>query len=323
MDTNLVQKKEKPFLTIIRWAGTLLSLGVMIFLLSRVGWRQALDSFGQIPWWTFFIFILLGLVSRFSTWGRWHSLLRASDEPIDPKDSLKLTFAGLFASNVLPTTIGGDVFRLAGAVRVGISAALAAASLVVDRLVGMAGMLLALPLALKFLPILRETASPAEMGLVAGTGILAKFRAWLQRNIRSTFQALKKWLKKPANLARALGFTLIHQACIYLIIKIFVNAMGEDISFLSIAGIWSLTYFITLLPISINGLGLQEVTVTNLFTAWGEISIGTSLALAIFLRILWMLVSLPGAFFVGDILAGKRPTEQAEQNTMTVEKQQK
>jgi uncharacterized membrane protein YbhN (UPF0104 family) len=134
---------------------------------------------------------------------------------------------------------------------------------------------------------------------------------------------LKKWLKKPANLARALGFTLIHQACIYLIIKIFVNAMGEDISFLSIAGIWSLTYFITLLPISINGLGLQEVTVTNLFTAWGEISIGTSLALAIFLRILWMLVSLPGAFFVGDILAGKRPTEQAEQNTMTVEKQQK
>jgi hypothetical protein len=36
-----------------------------------------------------------------------------------------------------------------------------------------------------------------------------------------------------------------------------------------------------------------------------------------------MLVSLPGAFFVGDILAGKRPTEQAEQNTMTVEKQQK
>ena len=196
MDTNLVQKKEKLFLTIIRWAGTLLSLGVMIFLLSRVGWRQALDSFGQIPWWTFFIFILLGLVSRFSTWGRWHSLLRASDEPIDPKDSLKLTFAGLFASNVLPTTIGGDVFRLAGAVRVGISAALAAASLVVDRLVGMAGMLLALPLALKFLPILRETASPAAMGLVAGTGILAKFRACLQRNIRSTFQALKKWLKK-------------------------------------------------------------------------------------------------------------------------------
>jgi len=45
----------------------------------------------------------------------------------------------------LPTTIGGDVLRLAGAVRLGLSTSLAAASLVVDRLVGMTGMVLMVP----------------------------------------------------------------------------------------------------------------------------------------------------------------------------------
>ncbi len=284
----------------------------MIYLVSRVGWRQALESFGQIPWWYFAIFILLGLVSRFMTFTRWHSLLRASEESIKPEESLKLTFAGLFASNVLPTTIGGDVFRLAGAIRLGMSTSLATASLVVDRLVGMTGMLLALPFAMKFFPFLGDASSTTSLGMAVGTGTLSKVWGWLRRYLDKVFQSLKNWLKQPKSLLKALGFTLIHQACIYLIIKIFINAMGEDLSFMSIAGIWSVTYFITLLPISINGLGLQEVTVTNLFSVWGGVSVETSIALAIFLRILWMLVSLPGAFFIGDILAGKRPIKHSD-----------
>ncbi|NLE83719.1 MAG: flippase-like domain-containing protein [Chloroflexi bacterium] len=312
MDNRSLKTNEKPLLTIVRWLGTIISIGVMIYLVSRVGWRQALESFGQIPWWYFAIFILLGLVSRFMTFARWHSLLRASEEPIKPEESLKLTFAGLFASNVLPTTIGGDVFRLAGAIRLGMSTSLATASLVVDRLVGMTGMLLALPFAIKFLPFLRDSSSTTSLGMAVGTGTLAKVWGWLRRYLDKVLQSLKNWLKQPKSLLQALGFTLIHQACIYLIIKIFINAMGEDLSFMSIAGIWSVTYFITLLPISINGLGLQEVTVTNLFSVWGGVSVETSIALAIFLRILWMLVSLPGAFFIGDVLAGKRPIKHSD-----------
>lgn len=313
---NLDQKKEKPVLIIIRWVGTLLSLGVMVFLLSKVGWQQALDSFGQMPWWTFVIFVLLGLTSRFSTFGRWYSLLRASDEHIDAKDSLKLTFAGLFSSNVLPTTIGGDVVRLAGAIRIGMSASLATASLVVDRLVGMTGMLLALPFALKFVPFLHASSSLRSIGVVFATSAFSNISRWLHKNVDALLKSLKIWLKKPASLLQALLFTLIHQACIYIIIKIFVNAMGEDIPLLTIAGIWSITYFISLLPISINGLGVQEVTVTNLFSVFGGVSVETSIALAIFLRILWMLVSLPGAFFIGDILAGKRVQNASNENYM-------
>lgn len=299
-------KNKESVMAVVRWGGTVIAIGVMVYILSKVGWKEAIDSFKGIPWWFFFIALLLGFISRFSTWVRWHTLLAASEEKIEAKTSLKLTFAGLFASNVLPSTIGGDVVRLAGAVRVGLSVALSTASLVVDRLVGMSGMALALPFALKFLPLLQAKSSEGAFAFASATGFFGKIWNWLKKTISSTLESLQYWLKQPLSLAKSLGFTLIHQACIYLIIKLFINAMGEDMSILTIAGLWSLTYFITLLPVSINGLGLQEVTVTNLFSALGGISIQTSLALAIFLRILWMVASLPGAFFIGDILAGKQ-----------------
>lgn len=299
-------KNKESVMAVVRWGGTVIAIGVMVYILSKVGWKEAIDSFKGIPWWFFFIALLLGFISRFSTWVRWHTLLAASEEKIEAKTSLKLTFAGLFASNVLPSTIGGDVVRLAGAVRVGLSVALSTASLVVDRLVGMSGMALALPFALKFLPLLQAKSSEGAFAFASATGFFGKIWNWLKKTINSTLESLQYWLKQPLSLAKSLGFTLIHQVCIYLIIKLFINAMGEDMSILTIAGLWSLTYFITLLPVSINGLGLQEVTVTNLFSALGGISIQTSLALAIFLRILWMVASLPGAFFIGDILAGKQ-----------------
>jgi hypothetical protein len=223
-------------------------------------------------------------------------------------DTLKLTFAGLFASNVLPTTIGGDVLRLAGAVRLGLSASLAAASLVVDRLVGMTGMALMLPFSL---PGLSAYLQSRNLSAPAGSITLPILNR-LNQGFRKVLQNLRFWSKHPLILLKALGFTLIHQAAIYLIIRILIEGMGETLSFWQIAGIWSLTYFISLLPISINGLGLQEITITNLYTLLGGLSPATSIALALILRLVWLFGSLPGAFFIGEVLAGKSPAEVEE-----------
>lgn len=311
MESTSKETKEKPNGAIIRWLGTLLSIAVMIFLLSRVGWREALENFGKIPLITFVLMITFATISRLSTFARWHTLLKVSPIPVKPIESLKLTYAGLFSSNVLPTTIGGDVVRLAGALRVGLASPLATASLIMDRLVGMFGMTLALPFSLTFLEKIQVKLLTENSFAFASTGFLAKAVTWIKKYLEQVLQSLGYWIKKPGILLTALAFTLIHQACIYFIIKLFLNGMGEDLPILTIAGIWSLTYFITLLPISINGLGLQEVTVTNLFTAIGGISMQTSIALAIFLRILWLLVSLPGAFFIGDVIAGKKISKES------------
>lgn len=293
---------------IIRWGGTLLSIGVMIYLLSQVGWGEAWQTIRQLTAWRIGLVLVLVFVSRFATYGRWYTLLKDQTPTLSSKDCLKLTFAGLFASNVLPTTIGGDVFRLAGAVRLGLSTSLAAASLVVDRLVGMTGMALMLPFSL---PGLSAYLSTRNASTPAGS-LAIPFFSRVKRGLRKIWDDLRFWSKHPIILLKALGFTLIHQAAIYLIILVLIEGMGERLSLWQIAGIWSLTYFISLLPISINGLGLQEVTITNLFTLLGGLTPATSISLAILLRLVWLIGSLPGAFFIGGVLVGKSPGEVEE-----------
>lgn len=290
---------------VIRWGGTILSIGIMIYLLGRVGWAEAWQTIRLLTVWRIALVLVLVFVSRFATFGRWYTLLKDQTPTLSGKDTLKLTFAGLFASNVLPTTIGGDVLRLAGAVRLGLSTSLAAASLVVDRLVGMTGMALMLPFSL---PGLSDYLRSDSLSALASS-MAVPFLSWVRKGFRKVLENLRFWSKHPLILLKALGFTFIHQAAIYLIIRILIEGMGETLSFWQIAGIWSLTYFITLLPISINGLGLQEVTITNLYTLLGGLTPATSIALALILRLVWLIGSLPGAFFIGEVLAGKSPTE--------------
>ncbi len=332
--------KKGKLNTIIRWLGTALSLGILVWLLSKVGWKEAWETIKLLDWWRIVLVIGLVYVSRLATYFRWHALLSVQDESIADKEVLKLTFVGLFSSNFMPTTIGGDVFRLAGAVRLGVDSALATASLIADRIVGLTGMTLVLPLSIPgFVQYLKERsgslskvmpgslfaiiapsgsdgADPvgpeAEPDEVARESFIKKSLRKLKNGWQKLREIFRYWIKNPLVLLKALAFTLVHQLAVYAIISLLITGMGEKLAFYQVAGIWSLTYFITLLPISVNGIGLAEVTITNLYTTLGGISPATSIALAIILRLLWMIGSIPGAFFIGDVLAGKEKVDLTE-----------
>jgi hypothetical protein len=333
-------EKKGKLNTIIRWLGTALSLGILVWLLSKVGWKEAWETIKLLDWWRIVLVIGFVYVSRLATYFRWHALLSVQDKSIADKEILKLTFVGLFSSNFMPTTIGGDVFRLAGAVRLGVDSALATASLIADRIVGLTGMTLVLPLSIPgFVQYLKDRADSSSKFMpatlfasifpngsdgpnsvdqepsadeLAGDSFIKKGL----RKLKSGWQKLREnfrfWIKNPLVLLKALAFTLVHQLAVYAIISLLITGMGEKLAFYQVAGIWSLTYFITLLPISVNGLGLAEVTITNLYTTLGGISPTTSIALAIILRLLWMIGSIPGAFFIGDVLAGKERADLTE-----------
>jgi glycosyltransferase 2 family protein len=231
------------------------------------------------------------------------------DERVSVLDSLRITYAGLFASNFLPTTIGGDVVRMAACLQLRFDAAVSAASLVVDRLVGMAGMGLVVPwglarLAEVGLPAFSapESALPPLAGLAWAGRLGAKAMEFVRR-ILANFQL---WAKRPRALVLGLFFTLIHQICLYISIRLMLDGVGEPISWLRIGGIWSLVYFITLLPVSINGYGVQEISTTLLYAHLGGISTEAAAAVALLQRVVQMAASLPGAFFAPGIMAASR-----------------
>ena len=79
--------------------------------------------------------------------------------------------------------------------------------------------------------------------------------------------------------------------------------MKDTLPFWEVAGLWSITYFVTLLPVSINGLGIQEVSIAFLLINIGGVSAQHGLSAAVILRTLIMLASLPGALFLPGLIA--------------------
>lgn len=304
--------KKANWKLIIRWVGTVLSVLLLAYLVVTAGVDEMLRTLGKLSLRSILAVIGLIFVSRLATFARWHVLLQIEKVQVNWRDSLRLTFAGLFAANFLPSTIGGDVVRLAGAMRIGISGSLAAASLLVDRLIGMAGMAVVLPFGFKPLMTILNLEQTSLSGGWQSTALLTSGKGlWgrVKKILRKVLDALSYWYRHPRYLFFAMLFTFVHMACIFFIIQILVTDMGESIPFWTTAGLWSLTYFITLVPISINGLGLQELSITSVFPLFGGLSHSTSLSVALIIRGLWIIGSLPGAFFVSGILSGDTYTQ--------------
>ncbi len=291
---------------IIRWGGTFLSVILLIGLMRQQGWDEVIAAVRRIPLAVFLLTLAVMLVSRLCVVLRWYVLLRSAEARVSFKAIFELVFVGLFASNFLPSTIGGDVVRLAGAVMLRVDAGLSAASLVADRLIGMAGMTVMLPAGL--ISILSNPATSLG-GLFAGFLTLPeRWRQMLKTFLGQMVKSLRRWLHHPAGLLAAFAATLGHMACTFVTVGLLLKAMGSPLGFWQIGGLWSVSYFITLLPVSINGLGLQEVSISYLYHTFGGIPLENTLTLSLMMRLLFVGASLPGALFL-PLLSSLRKNE--------------
>lgn len=280
---------------VLQSAGTLLAFLLLLLLLKEEDGTGVLVALGQIKPANLLWVALLFAISRFAVTWRWHVLLLSGGIKIHFKDSLALTFMGLFATNFLPTTIGGDVVRLVGVMQMGCDRAVSLASLAADRLIGMAGMVMTVPFGLTY-----------SWNVLQNIPIKIFFFARFDKPIaffKRTLATFSIWFRKPTSLLAALAFTWIHMICLFGSIYIFVDDLGAHASFWLIAGLWSVTYFITLIPISINGYGVQEVVFTILLSEVVGFVPSVAATIALLIRAYFLLSSLPGAVFLPSILA--------------------
>jgi len=125
-----------------------------------------------------------------------------------------------------------------------------------------------------------------------------------------TLSTFSIWLKKPVALLSSLAFTLGNMAFIFAAIYMLTSGLHKDISYWLIAGLWSLTYFVTLVPISINGYGVQELSLSFLLAHVGGMDNVESLTVAVLIRILFICASLPGALFLPGIMEAMALSQQ-------------
>ena len=137
---------KKVFNILIKILKVVIPIILLTWLLSLVDWQEALSLISNIPWYTIVGSLCFFLLAELVIVVRWFYLLHVKNIHISLRKIMKYVFISLFGSNFMPSTIGGDVIKIAGVSReTKENKGLAIASVVADRLYNMVGMVFMLP----------------------------------------------------------------------------------------------------------------------------------------------------------------------------------
>lgn len=183
------------------------------------------------------------------TFVRWYYLVIAQDLPITPRDVARLGFIGLFFNTFLPASVGGDLVKVAYIVREQSRRTVAVATVVMDRVIGLAGLfwlativggtlylagvfdpLFTLPTAhTAAATILLLTSGVMAATIVAWVAIGLISSPWLDRfearlegfrkighSLAELVRAVRVYRRKGRTVALALGMSLVSHFCFVL-----------------------------------------------------------------------------------------------------------
>jgi uncharacterized membrane protein YbhN (UPF0104 family) len=298
----------------------LVSVGLLAWLVLRFDWMAVLGTLSAVSAPVAGLGFILMILAQMLGARRLQLLLAAQQIRVSYFYVLRLTFVGLFAGNFLPSTVGGDAVKVLALVRAGYGKGAPAACVVLDRLVNMAAVLSLSPTVLvapRLLePGLATTVRWSVAGLAAGGVVLAGLLVvarqpllrWLKatdptpsqdsrwhRLLNSLVAIGARWAAKP----RLLVVTFVLSWAAVLLGSnagwVIARGLGMSIGIVEWTAVVVLVYLVTLPPVSLNGLGVQEVSLVYLLSRLGATP-GQALAMAVFSRLLQVGTSLLGAF---------------------------
>ena len=281
------KRAQNKWWIILRW---LVPLGLIGFMLSQVNWDEILPIIARVSWTSLLASALAFLLSQFIIAVRWRYLLRVQEVDIPLTRLTWLVLVGAFASNFLPTTVGGDVVKMAAVAQGQPKRAVAVASVAADRLFNLAAMFFWLPSALTlggWNPLLGTGAASSS----ALTRMPFVEKMW--GRVKRVFEAGRVWFTSPRTVMVALAFSWLSIGASFVSFWIVTAALGISVTFWQAAGVAVISYFAALLPISVNGLGLLEGSVTALLVTQGA-SLEQGVAAAVLIRFVTLTVSLLG-----------------------------
>lgn len=270
----------------------LVSIGLIAVLLLRVSPERIAGEIRRIDpvWLAAAVAVFLGSSLLGSI--QWHILLRAGGVPLPARRTVALYFTGLFFNNLLPTNIGGDVFKIYDVSRSGHDPHRVFAVTLLDRVFGITGLcLLAIAANAALLALGQRGPLPLYLlifaGCVAPVAALAVSRR-LSSRLRRILGRIGLWgIGRRIELVlghlghfRGLGALLGRITLLTLTVQIL--RIGTHVAVARALGIvpgpTDLLYFyvfvpllglIMILPISLNGLGVREGAGVLLFARIG------------------------------------------------------
>ena len=267
------QKSQKLLLTLIK---LVISGGLIYWILRGTDLGEIGAAVGSANVWLLVIAFSLHVAGFTISAYRWRMLLRTRGSNASILFLIKSYIVGVFFNNFLPSTIGGDVYRAYDSWRLGQSRSSAVAVVFVDRFLGLLALMLFALLALLAANALTERIPLLPVWLLAGTAIMVA-AVWLLFMAPRRLPELIAGIKLPFGdkmrrlidaflafkgerevLFKALGLSVLLQTNVVLHYYLIARALDLPIPFYSFFLIIPLATVITLLPISVNGIGVRE-----------------------------------------------------------------
>jgi uncharacterized membrane protein YbhN (UPF0104 family) len=216
-------------------------------------------------------------------------------------EALRIYYISMFFTTCLPGTVGSDVVRVWLSKSDRVTTALAIHSVIIDRMVALAGlcilMIATLPLLGGNMALVLPLAAAAS-----GVGLWFLFRvdAWLApvRHFRLVHWllyfagSLRMIVVRPVTLATALCMTVAAHGFYCFSAFVLACSLGVEISFLQCLTLIPPVVLAMMLPVSIGGWGVREAGFVGMLAIAG-VSQASALMLSIELGLLSVLITLP------------------------------
>jgi len=288
-------KKFKKFLSVLLRVGV--SVIILFFLFRQVDEKVLFEIIkGSNKWFLLLAFVIfssgyiLGIL-------RWEMLLKAIKINLSLKRIVISSAGGVFFSLFLPSTIGGDLVR---------SVDLAAhtkrpreviATVLLDRLSGYVGLvllaLLSLAVGWKLVPLKSVLPAVFIITSILIAGLLVLFNKFaynkvnklltspsagkIRESIKNLHHEIHLFRQQKKVISKNLGVSFLIQLSSPLAFYVIALSLGIKISVIYFFVFLPIIGAITLLPISIGGLGLRDATTIFFF---GTVGVSKDLAFA-------------------------------------------
>jgi uncharacterized protein (TIRG00374 family) len=298
------------------WLRILLSAILVVVVLSFVELRELKESVARMNMQYVLAVLLLIQADRLLMAYKWNRLLAALDVSVPLFSLFRIYSVSSLAGILLPSTVGGDMFRLYSLAQYTGRSENVFASMIVERMIGLVVQLvlttcslgLAFYLIGDIAPYFKQVArliisvtviALALIGLIRGVfrGNIGKLSARvsnhsLVKRLRQVYEMCWAYQSHPRTTIVVFAWTVLEQMGPLAANILLVRALFINVSLLGLIVTIPIITLATKLPISVDGIGVQEGLYVALLGLVG-VSASAAFSLSLLTRVLQLLSALP------------------------------
>ncbi len=303
------KKNKKEILFLIKIAVTILLCAIILW---KVDWENIWNGLQQTNLFLLLVVFILALTCVAISTFKWQVLLLINGVHFNFNKLLRYYLTAMFLNNFLPSSIGGDGYRIYKTLDNLHSRSCAVIAVFMERFTGILA-LLSLGFIGGIISFLQKGDDLSRLAVIYGSigaSILIPLlyltsrkrtitwllkRKKLPQRIKNVIDHLGDYHHHPLKALQVILISFFFHMVTLFFIMLLIYAVGESCSIFNLALVVATSTVVAMLPISINGIGLMDGSFIYLIGKFG-MGYESALMVILLIRALTIFISLFGGY---------------------------